>query len=59
MWLIDSHQGQSSGPARSQRNLAEFHTLQARLERVFGHAPVRTDGYASAIHVQLLPGRGG
>ena len=58
MWLVYSHEGQAQGPARSRRNLVEFDALRKRLERGFGHAPVVTDGYASAIHVQLLPGRG-
>ena len=58
MWLVTSHEGQANGPARSRRNRAGWHALRARLEQAFGHAPTRTFGYASAIHIQLLPGRG-
>ena len=57
MWFITSHQGQARGPARSRRNRAEGDALRVRLQRAFGHAPTRKLGYASAINVQLLPGR--
>lgn len=57
MWFISSHEGQASGPPQARRNRAGWYDLRAHLERAFGAAPVRTLGYASAIHVQLLPGR--
>lgn len=57
MWFVTSHEGQKNGPARSLANRAEFMELRRRLERQFGRAPVEQLGYASAIHVQLLPGR--
>jgi hypothetical protein len=57
LWLVSSHEGQSSGPARSRQNLRTFNRFRGELERVFGHGPVKTYGYASAIHVRLLPGR--
>jgi hypothetical protein len=55
MWFVTSHEGQKNGPARSLANRAEFMELRRRLERQFGRAPVKQLGYASAIHVQLLP----
>jgi 4-amino-4-deoxy-L-arabinose transferase-like glycosyltransferase len=57
LWLVSSHEGQTSGPARSRQNLRTFNRFRGELERVFGHGPVKTYGYASAIHVRLLPGR--
>ena len=57
MWLVSSHEGEVSGPVRSREHRAEWHALRARLARAFGHGAVRTLGYASAIHVQLLPSR--
>ncbi|HEX5192591.1 MAG TPA: glycosyltransferase family 39 protein [Solirubrobacteraceae bacterium] len=58
LWLVSSHEGQSNGPPQSRRNLRTFNRFRGELERVFGHGPVKTYGYASAIHVRLLPGRG-
>ena len=58
IWFVTSHEGQSSGPARSRRHRAQWHALDRRLERVFGHGPTVTLGYASAIHIQLLGRRG-
>ena len=57
LWLVSSHEGQSSGPARSRQNLRTFNRFRGELEHVFGHGRVKTYGYASAIHVRLLPGR--
>jgi hypothetical protein len=58
MWFVSSHEGQPDGPAASLANRARFLTLRGDLERVYGRAPIKQLGYASAIHVQLLPGRG-
>jgi mannosyltransferase len=58
LWLVSSHEGQGDGPARSRQNLRTFNHFRGQLERVFGRGPVKTYGYASAIHVRLLPGRG-
>jgi mannosyltransferase len=58
MWFVSSHEGQPDGPAASLANRARWLTLRADLERVYGRAPVHKFGYASQIHVQLLPGRG-
>jgi mannosyltransferase len=57
MWLISSHEGQRNAPAQSRAHLAGYHRFDSELERVFGSAPIRKYGYASTIHVQLLPGR--
>jgi mannosyltransferase len=57
LWLVSSHEGQSTGPARSRRNLRTFNHFRTQLEHRFGRGRVRTYGYASAIHVRLLPGR--
>jgi hypothetical protein len=56
MWLVVSHEGQPNGPASSRRNRTRSIVLRDRLETVFGDAPVHTSGWASPIHVQLLPG---
>jgi mannosyltransferase len=59
MWFVSSHEGQPNAPAASLANRARFLKLRADLERQYGRAPIHQFGYASAIHVQLLPGRGG
>jgi mannosyltransferase len=56
LWFVTSHEGQRDGPTASRDHLKRFKVLSARLEHAFGDAPVRTLGYAAAIHVQLLPG---
>jgi mannosyltransferase len=58
LWFVSSHEGQPDGPARSRANRARFAQLQARLVHAFGRGRTRQFGYASAIHVQLLTGRG-
>lgn len=58
MWLISSHEGQPNGPAQSRANRARWFALAAELEQRFGHGQVYKFGYASTIHVQLMPGRG-
>jgi mannosyltransferase len=58
LWFVSSHEGQPNGPAISRANRARFLQLQARLERAFGTGRTRQFGYASAIHVRLLSGRG-
>jgi 4-amino-4-deoxy-L-arabinose transferase-like glycosyltransferase len=57
LWLVSSHEGQSNGPARSRQHLRTFNRFRGELEHAFGHGPVKTYGYASAIHVRLLPGQ--
>ncbi|MGH2856969.1 MAG: hypothetical protein ACRDMJ_05735, partial [Solirubrobacteraceae bacterium] len=57
LWLVTSHEGESSGPVVAQAHRAAWISLDVALERRFGVGPLRTYGYASAIHVQLLPGR--
>ncbi|HZE05841.1 MAG TPA: hypothetical protein VE127_11485, partial [Solirubrobacteraceae bacterium] len=59
MWFITSHEGQPNGPLQSRIHRARYFRLDVRLERLFGLAPVQRYGYASIIHVQLLPGRRG
>jgi mannosyltransferase len=56
LWFISSHEGQPDGPARSRANRARFLQLQGRLEHAFGKGVTKQFGYASAIHVRLLPG---
>jgi hypothetical protein len=59
MWLVSSHEGQADGPAPSRANRAQYLRLDAELERVFGSGragPISKFGYASTIHLQLLPG---
>jgi mannosyltransferase len=58
MWFVSSHEGQSDGPAASLVNRAQWLKLRANLEAQYGRAAVHKFGYASQIHVQLLPGRG-
>lgn len=57
MWFVSSHEGQADGPAASLVNRARWLTLRARLESVFGRAPVRQFGYAAVIRVQLMAAR--
>jgi hypothetical protein len=59
MWLVSSHEGQPNGPPQSRANRARWYQLAAALERRFGSGPVEKYGYASVIHVQLMPGRAG
>ncbi|HET8978871.1 MAG TPA: glycosyltransferase family 39 protein [Solirubrobacteraceae bacterium] len=59
MWFISSHEGQPNGPLVSRMHRARYFRLDVALERLFGLAPVQKHGYASIIHVQLLPGRRG
>ena len=56
MWVVSSHEGELDGPLRSRVNRARFQWLDSELQSMFGSAPVQQYGYASAIHVQLLPG---
>ncbi len=58
LWFVSSHEGQKDGPAQSLANRAGYLRLDARLERAFGHGAIKQYGYASPIHVQLLPGAG-
>jgi hypothetical protein len=58
LWFVSSHEGQKDGPARSLANRAGYLRLDARLERAFGKGAITQYGYASPIHVQLLPGAG-
>jgi len=57
LWLVSSHEGQSTGPARSRHNLRTFDHFRTQLEHLFGKGRIKTYGYASAIHVRLLPGK--
>jgi hypothetical protein len=57
MWLVSSHEGQPDGPPVARAHRARWFALAAELERRFGSGPVRKYGYASVIHVQLMPGR--
>jgi mannosyltransferase len=59
MWLVSSHEGQRNGPPQSRTNRARWFGLAAQLQRRFGAGPVRKYGYASVIHVQLMPGARG
>jgi mannosyltransferase len=59
MWLVSSHEGQPNGPGQSRANRARWYRLAAELEHRFGSGQVDKFGYASVIHVQLMPGRPG
>jgi hypothetical protein len=56
MWLISSHEGQANGPPQSRANRVRWFALAAELNRRFGSGRVYKFGYASVIHVQLMPG---
>ena len=56
MWLISSHEGQPNGPAPARAHRARWFRLAGELRRRFGSGPVRKYGYASVIHVELMPG---
>jgi mannosyltransferase len=56
MWLISSHEGQPNGPALARAHRAQWFRLAGALQRRFGSGPVRKYGYASVIHVELMPG---
>ena len=56
LWFVSSHEGQKDGPARSLANRVGYRRLDARLEGAFGRGRIEQYGYASPIHVQLLPG---
>jgi mannosyltransferase len=56
LWLVSSHEGELNGPQQSRANRALFRRLGGELQQAFGHAQVKQYGYASAVHVQLLPG---
>jgi mannosyltransferase len=58
MWLVSSHEGQPNGPPVARAHRAQWFALSAALRRRFGAGPVTKHGYASVIHVQLMPGRG-
>ncbi len=59
LWFVSSHEGEPNGPAAARAHRAQWLRLDAELERVFGSGPMHKYGYASAIHVQLLPARRG
>jgi mannosyltransferase len=56
MWFVSSHEGQLDGPPRSRANRAGYYLLDAELVSIFGWGEIEKYGYASTIHVQLLPG---
>ncbi|HEX4012124.1 MAG TPA: glycosyltransferase family 39 protein [Solirubrobacteraceae bacterium] len=58
LWFVSSHEGQPNGPAGARAHRAQWFALGAELARMFGSGPVRKFGYASVIHVQLMPRRG-
>jgi mannosyltransferase len=57
IWLISSHEGQPNGPSLARAHRAQWFLLAGELQRRFGSGPVRKYGYASVIHVELMPGR--
>jgi hypothetical protein len=57
MWLLSSHEGQANGPPQARANRARWYRLAGELEGRFGSGSVDKFGYASVIHVQLMPGR--
>jgi hypothetical protein len=59
MWLVSSHEGQTRGPRESREHLRRWYVLRGRLRRAFGPGHFRTEGWASAIHVELFDARRG
>jgi mannosyltransferase len=59
MWLVSSHEGQANGPPLARAHRARWFRLASELERRFGSGHVYRFGYASIIHVQLMPGAHG
>ncbi|HET9125394.1 MAG TPA: glycosyltransferase family 39 protein [Solirubrobacteraceae bacterium] len=57
MWLVSSHEGQQAGPPEAIRHRREWLSLRSRLQHAFGRGPRWTDGWASAIHVELMERR--
>jgi hypothetical protein len=57
MWLVSSHEGQQAGPPQAIAHRRQWLGFRARLQDVFGRGPRSTDGWASAIHVELMGGR--
>jgi hypothetical protein len=57
LWFVTSHEGQRSGPIDARRHRVQWLALRRRLQRVFGSGPVAMSGWASPIHVELMPGR--
>lgn len=57
MWLVSSHEGQQAGPPQAIAHRRQWLGFRARLQDVFGRGPRSTDGWAGAIHVELMGGR--
>ena len=57
MWLVSSHEGQTRGPQLSRRHLRRWYALRSGLRRAFGPGDFRTEGWASAIHIELFAAR--
>ena len=58
LWFVSSHEGQPNGPTEALHR-ARWFALGAELARVFGgQARCAGSGYASVIHVQLMPAAG-
>jgi hypothetical protein len=57
MWLVSSHEGQPRGPAESRRHLRRWFALRERLRQAYGPGRFHTEGWASAIHIELFSGR--
>lgn len=54
LWVVASHQGQSTGPAASVQHLTRYHRLLADLGRGYRSVSRRQFGYAAVIYVTLL-----
>jgi mannosyltransferase len=57
MWLVSSHEGQTRGPLESSEHLRGWYVLRERLRRAFGPGDFRTEGWASAIHIERFAPR--
>lgn len=56
LWFVASHQGQRSGPPKSQANYIRYRALLTALGGKYRHRRTLSFGYASAVRVELLAG---
>lgn len=54
LWLVSSHVGQATGPARSRANLARYRSLRAMLAATYGPPRTREFGYADPVTAELF-----
>lgn len=57
VWLLVSHEGQSTGPPAVRAHYSRYLALRAALHREYAHQRTRRFGYASKVWVELFYGR--